>query len=155
MRQYYYADFKSLRFAYEEVKSFIELQIDEKVTSLNTKIEQDLGLAGDDTWGFVKKFVTTYKIDDSNFDYSKHFSSEADLFDLSTPILLLISTIMTMLLWIIRLITIGKINHTDELMFTNIKSGTLDIKFGDMLVWRLIQKCYLRTDLIIRIKYLK
>ena len=41
-------EFKTLRQAYIEVKAFIEEESASRVSSLNTKIEEDLGCAGDD-----------------------------------------------------------------------------------------------------------
>ena len=80
-------DFATLRQAYSEVKTFIEKETNDKVDSLNTKIEDDLGYAGDDNWELLQKFVTTYKLDTTGFDYSKHFLSEGELFDSSAGFL--------------------------------------------------------------------
>ncbi len=44
----YYSDFKTLRQAYLEVKKFLGAETGDTVTSVKTKIENDLGCAGDD-----------------------------------------------------------------------------------------------------------
>lgn len=95
-------DFKTLRQAYNEVKNFIETESASSVSSLNTKIEEDLGCAGDDNAELLEKFVTKYNLDITGFDYSKHFLSEGELFDSGTVLLMLLSLPFSLVFWLIK-----------------------------------------------------
>jgi hypothetical protein len=57
-----------LRLAYIEVKSFIENESGDAITSLNTRIENDLGIAGDDNLDLLEKFVAKYELGVTGFD---------------------------------------------------------------------------------------
>jgi hypothetical protein len=74
----YQADFKTLKHAYLEVKTFLEQESSGPVSSLQTKIENDLGMAGDDNAELLEKFVEKYQLNIEGFDYSKHFLSEVN-----------------------------------------------------------------------------
>jgi len=41
-----------------------------------TTLEKDLKITGDDAWEFIEAFGKEFKIDISDFDYSKYFASE-------------------------------------------------------------------------------
>lgn len=138
-------DFKTLRWAYEEVKLFLEKETLDKVSSLKTKIDLDLGCSGDDNWELLEKFVQNYQLNTTGFDYSKHFLSEAELFG-SGPALLTLLTLPALLVaWVIKVITLGKIDFT-KFEFLNPNRQTADLAFGDMLTWYLTGDYCLRTD---------
>jgi len=145
-------DFATLRQAYSEVKTFIEKETNDKVDSLNTKIEDDLGYAGDDNWELLQKFVTTYKLDTTGFDYSKHFLSEGELFDSSAGFLTLLGFPIVMIAWTIKILSFGKIDWTKKQLFPDWHRQTLDLTFGDMLTWYLTGKYNLRKDIRFRLK---
>jgi hypothetical protein len=84
-------DFKTLRQAYVEVKNFIEAESASHVSSLNTRIEEDLGCAGDDNADLLDRFITKYNLDITGFDYSTHFLSEGELFGSGVVLLRLLS----------------------------------------------------------------
>lgn len=132
-RQEYKADFTTLKSAYLEVKSFLENEGWEKVRSLSTTIENDLGLSGDDNYELLVKFTERYNLGYDNFDYSAHFLSEGELFDSTT------FTIQLLLLplYIIKLISFGKINLLPSSDYWH--RETLDLTFGDMVVWHLVK----------------
>ena len=65
------SDYKSLKLAYVEVKTFIEEAVGTEVNSLQTKIDEDLGCAGDDNYELIVKFVEKYNLDYTGFNYSK------------------------------------------------------------------------------------
>lgn len=144
-------DFKTLRQAYNEVKNFIETESASSVPSLNTKIEEDLGCAGDDNAEFLEKFVTTYNLDITGFDYSKHFLSEGELFDSGTVLLMLLSLPFMLVFWLIKIFTFGKINPTKVRLFPDLYRQTIDMTFGDMLTWYLTGKYNLRKDVVVRL----
>ena len=151
-QQIYYSDFKTLRQAYNEVKSFIEKETYDEVLSLNTKIESDLGCAGDDNWELLEKFVTKYKLDITGFDYSKHFLSEGELFGSGAALGKLLGLPIVIVLWLIKLVSFGKIDWTQKQIFPNWNRETSDMTFGDMLTWYLTQKYNLRKDVRVRLQ---
>jgi len=62
------------------VKSWNLIQPD-KIT-LDTLIEKDLGITGDDAIDFIEEFAKKFDVDIVSFDYSKYFGSEGiDIFD--------------------------------------------------------------------------
>lgn len=53
---------------------------------INTKIENDLGVSGDDAIDLLEKFSDKYNVDVSSFEFSKYFLSEGEI--ASPPIFL-------------------------------------------------------------------
>src|ERR1700749_5082413 len=102
-------EFDKLRHAYVTVKSFIESESYEKVKSLNTKIEEDLGLSGDDNLDLLKKFVKKFELDYKDFDYSKHFLSEGELYGSEAALTNLLALSIWLPLKTIELLTFNKI----------------------------------------------
>lgn len=140
-------DFATLRQAYNAVKAFIEEETFEKVDSLKTKIEDDLGCSGDNNWDLLQKFVTSYKFDTTGFDYSKHFMSEAELFDSSAAFLSLVGLPIFLIVWTIKILSFGNLDWTKRQLFPDWQRNTLDLTFGDMLTWYLTGKYNLRKDI--------
>jgi len=138
-----YMDFKSLRQAYVEVKAFIETEVGTEVTSLNTKIEDDLGCAGDDNYDLLDKFVTKYKLDYEDFDYSKHFLSEGEI---TWPLLQFLFLPIVLMMLILYRLTFGKINLNKVKLIHSWQRQTLDMTFGDMLTWYLAGNYCVRAD---------
>ena len=143
-------DFTTLRHAYMEVKSFIEKEAGEEVTSLDTRLEEDMGCSGDDNWELLEKFIARYNLDATGFDYSKHFLSEGELFGSLSAGLWLISLPIVILLWMIRILSIGKIDWTKKQIFPD--RQTLDLSFGDMLTWYLTGKYNLRSEVTVYLR---
>lgn len=50
--------------------------IDSKRLTLDTLIEKDLGITGDDAIDFMEEFAQEFDIDIISFNYSKYFGSE-------------------------------------------------------------------------------
>lgn len=132
-------EFSKLRHAYVTVKNFIESESWEKVNSLDTKIENDLGMAGDDNSELLEKFVGKFELDYKNFNYSKHFLSEGELFNSINSLL----TLLTLSVWIplktIELITLNKIK-LEKPNFNNYPERD-DLTFKEMITWY-IEKDY-------------
>ncbi len=147
-----FADFKTLRKAYIEIQNFLENETGVHVQSLETKIEENLGCAGDDNYDLLLKFITRYKPDTTGFDYSKHFLSEAELFGSSAVLFAILCTPIQMLAWLISLLTGCKINLTPLKLFPKPDQEKLDMSFGDMLTWYLTGKYCLRSDVQFRLK---
>ena len=147
-----HSDFKTLRQAYMEVKSFVEKEVGDEISSLKTKIEDDLGCAGDDNYELIEKFVTKYKLDVTGFDYSKHFLSEGELFDSGAALLTLLTLPLSIVFWLIKVLTFGKVDLNKANLFPNWQRQTTDLTFGDLLTWYLTRKYNLRTDVVVRLR---
>jgi hypothetical protein len=127
-------EFEKLRHAYVTVKHFLETQSYEKVTSLNNKVEADLGLSGDDNLELLEKFVSKFELDHKDFDYSKHFYSEGELFGSEAALLNLLSLLVWLPLKTIELLTFGKIK-LDKPIFNKRSREVSDLTFKDLLTW--------------------
>ncbi|NHM01567.1 DUF1493 family protein [Flavobacterium difficile] len=136
-------EFSKLRHAYITVKTFLETESWDKVKSLDTKIEKDLGLAGDDNAEMLEKFVKKFELENKNFDYIKHFLSEGELFNMSSSL----STLLTLSIWIplktIELITFNSVK-IEKPNFNNYPERD-DLTFKEMITWY-IEKDYVSTD---------
>ncbi len=148
----YDSDFKTLRQAYLEVKQFLETETGDTVISLKTQIDNDLGCVGDDTWELIEKFVTKYKLDPTGFDYSKHFLSEGELFGSGPALLTLLTLPLSIIIWLIRLLTIGKIDLSKKEIIPDWNRKTTHMTFGDLLTWYLTGKYNLRGNVRVSIK---
>ena len=140
------SDYKSLKLAYVEVKAFIE-EVGTEVNSLQTKIDEDLGCAGDDNYELLEKFIERYNLDYAGFDYSTHFLSEGELFSSLNSLLTLIALPIAITFWLIKVITGGKVDFFKTTLLPNWQRPTLDLTFGDMLTWYLRGKYSLRSTL--------
>lgn len=142
-------EFEKLRHAYVTVKHFIETEGYEKVTSLDNKVEADLGLSGDDNSELLDKFVTKFELDYKNFDYNKHFYSEGELFDSGAAI----ANLLTLSVWLplktIELITFNKVNLDKPKFPVTPDREVSDLTFKDLLTWY-IEKEYIPSE---KIKY--
>ena len=148
----YYSDFKTLRQAYIEVKSFLENETSDTVNSLKTKVEEELGCAGDDNLELLERFVAKYKLDSTGFDYAKHFLSEGELFGSGIVLLQILTLPIIVVFWLIKLLTIGKVDLTKKKLVPDWNRPTLDMTFGDMLTWYLTGKYNLRKCVTVILK---
>lgn len=135
-------DFGCARQAYIEVKTFIEVETSSKVSSLSTRIEDDLGCSGDDNYYLFEKFIAKYNLDCTDFDYSKHFLSEGELI---TPSWMVLALPIFIYVLIIRLLAFGNSKFFEINLFPPLQP-TLDMTFGDMLTWYLAGKYCLRSE---------
>jgi hypothetical protein len=142
-------EFEKLRHAYVTVKHFLETEGYEKVTSLDNKVEADLGLSGDDNSELLDKFVTKFELDHKNFDYDKHFYSEGELFSSEAAL----ANLLTLSIWLplktIELITFNKLKIDKPKFPVTPDREVSDLTFKDLLTWY-IEKEYIPND---KIKY--
>ena len=138
-------EFSKLRHAYITVKTFLESESWEKVKSLDTKIENDLGLAGDDNAELLEKFVEKFELEHTNFDYSKHFLSEGELFNSTTAFLTLLNLSVWIPLKTIELITLNNVK-IEKPNFNNYPERD-DLTFKEMIMWY-IENDYVSTKCV-------
>lgn len=144
-------EFAKLRHAYVTVKSFIDKEADgyNELKSLDTKINADIGLAGDDNLELLEKFVEKFELDYKNFEYNKHFYSEGELFGSGAAM----GNLLTLSVWLplktIELLTFNKVK-IDKPQFPGTPNREVtDLTFKDMLTWY-IEKEFKTSD---KIKY--
>lgn len=133
-----YIDFFTLREAYLEVKGFIETETYEKVHSLKLKLVENLGVAGDDNFDLLEKFVTKYKLDTKGFYYQEHFHTEYELFGSEQAFYNLIKVLMYALLTFLNILTFGKVKvNLIKLNMLDVQRQVTDMTVGDMVTWYL------------------
>jgi hypothetical protein len=151
-KQILYTDFRNLRRSYREVRSFLESETSEKDISLKSRIVKDLGCAGDDNWELLTKFVTKYNLKAEGFVYSDHFLSEGELFGSSAALWNLICIPVVIVLYLIKLVSLGRLDGTHTKLFSFWQRDSRDMTFGDILTWYIVGKYCLRTNIYIRLK---
>lgn len=138
-------EFSKLRHAYVTVKHFIESESLGKVKSLDTKIEGDLGMAGDDNLELLLKFVDQFELEYKNFNYSNHFLSEAELFNSKTALFMLLNLSVWIPLKTIELLTLNNIKL--DIPRFNYNTGKQDLTFRELITWY-IEKDYVPSETI-------
>lgn len=132
-------NFKRLREAYTEVKSFLEEECFEDVNSLRSRIVEDLGLLGNDNKKLILKFIRKYNLDRKEFKYRKYFLTENELFGAQSWFY----TLLTLPLEIIDLVLILVFNSRKRVT-PNMHRDTPGLTFGDLLTWYLAGEFKLR-----------
>src|SRR5688572_2860687 len=128
--------YSTLRKSFVVVKDFIENETGETVTSLDTKLAEDLKLWGYDNADLLERFVKKFNLDHKSFDYDKHFESEGELFS-SAPILTILSIIFLAPFKLVELLSFNKINFGLKVFWPGREIKPLDLTFRDMLTWYL------------------
>lgn len=141
--------YSEIRQSYQTVKDFIESESYTSVKSLNTRIEADLRMAGDDNYELLEKFVERFKLDYKDFDYPKHFKSEGELFGSGAALLTIISLIFWLPAKTIELISFNRI----KLFRREEKDKRLDLTFRDMLTWYIEGRYKLGNEVKYKIKH--
>jgi hypothetical protein len=144
-------EFAKLRHAYVTVKSFIDKEAEgyNKLKSLKTKIEADIGLSGDDNLELLEKFVKKFELDYKNFEYDKHFYSEGELFGSGAALVNLLTLSVWLPLKSIELLTFNKIKIDKPKFPVTRDREVSDLTFKDLLTWY-IEKEFQPSD---KIKY--
>lgn len=144
-------EFSKLRHAYLVVKNFIESESHEKLKNLNTKIEEDLYFSGDDNYELLIQFIEKFELDYSNFDYSKHFFSECELFDSTAALVNLLTLSVWLPLKAIELLTFNTI-QLEKPNFGEPVEKRLDLSFKDLITWYIEKEYQLSSGIVYRIK---
>ncbi len=77
--------------------------------------------------------MTKYKLDATGFDYSKHFLSEGELFGSGAALLRILTLPIVIIIWLIKLLTLGKVDLNHTQVFPDWNRKTTDMTFGDIL----------------------
>ena len=105
-----------------------------------------MGFEGDDSWELREKFVSRYQLDVEGFEFTKHFLSEGEIAGSDTAFLELVFLPIRLLIWLIKLVSFGRVDLTKDHKFPDIYRDTLDMSFGDLLTWYLTGKYSLRKE---------
>ncbi len=139
-------DFSKLRFAYAVLKTFLENESGEKVLNLKTKIEEDMGMMGDDSYDLIARFVEKFELDYQDFDFEKHFYSEGELMDPGMVVLNLLTLSIWLPLKVLELLTFNQLNiYKPE--FQKAERETTDMTFKDLLTWYIEGKYATEQDI--------
>ncbi len=127
-------EFSKLKLAYVAVKGFLEEEAFEKIQSINDKIDDDLGLSGDDNYDMLIKFVNKFELDYSDFKYDDHFYSEGELFGSEAAFW----NFLTLSIWVplktIELLTLNKLHFRKPSFYTP-NRAVKDLTFREMVNW--------------------
>ncbi|MFA6261973.1 MAG: DUF1493 family protein [Bacteroidia bacterium] len=145
-------EFTKLRHAYIMFKKFLESESLEKVKSLETSVEGDLGLVGDDNYELLTKFVMRFELNHGDFDYDKHFLSEGELFNAEIALLNLSTLSVRLPLKTIELLTLNnlKLNKPN---FHKANRDVSDLTFKDLLTWYIEKEYQSRDSLKYKIRF--
>lgn len=138
-------EFSLLRKSYITVRDFIEEESGCRIKSLNTRIEEDLSLSGDDNLELIEKFVSKFNLEFGEFDYSKHFMDEMELFSSEAAFYNIIKMIVWIPLKLIELLSFNKFRLTESFWARSRK--TLDLSFREMLTWYIEGKFRLGNEM--------
>ncbi len=148
----YYIDFKTLRHVHNEIRSFLQEWSFVKVESVNDRICNDLGCAGDDAYDLLSKFVTQYKLDTKGFDFSKHFLSEGELFGNYGWFVFFITLPIWVVYFILKLVTLNKVRIKRPELYSIFYRDTTDMTFGDLITWYVTGKYNTRQEVKLVLK---
>jgi hypothetical protein len=136
--QYKELPFSQLRHAYTTVKQFIEDETGCEIDSLQNKIEEHLGIAGDDTEELLGKFIKQFGLSSEGFEFDKHFYSEGELFG-SEPVLTnIVIMVIKVVMWLIKILSFKHIRFNNNLQwYRPLDREVSDLTFKQMLTWYL------------------
>lgn len=143
--------FEELRNSYNEIKDLLEDFSGDKVNNLDSRLAEDLSLWGDDNYDFLVMFIEKYQLNHDEFDYSKYFLSEGELFNSEESLKFLIYLPFIIASRICKLFLPNKKN-----IFEGFENDSpyeqKDLTFGDLVAWKLKGEFCLRKELQIELK---
>lgn len=145
--QEYHTSFSSLRASYIEVQAFLKEQACEEITGLNTDIEEGLHIAGDDTYELIEKFIITYEVNAEGINLYDYFLSEGEQFDETFAPLYLITFPISIVIYLLFLISFGRINYTNVQLVPEYGRKTKGMKFAELIIWHSTGKFTPRSEI--------
>ena len=143
-------NYRDIKDSYLEIKFFLEDASREKVTNLNIKIAEDLGLWGDDNYDLLVEFIDKYKVDFKSFDYIKHFESEGELFNSTGVLIALICLPFQIIAWILKRFFPNIKTNLDTPLIPK-ENQRKDLTFGDLIASKLKGEFCLRKNVKIEL----
>jgi len=136
--QYKELPFSKLRQAYTTAKQFIEDETGCEIDSLQNKIEEHLGIAGDDTEELLDRFIKQYGLSADGFEFDKHFYSEGELFGSGPVLTNIVIMIIKVVMWLIEILSIKQIQFNNKPnWYRPLDREVSDLTFKQMLTWYL------------------
>lgn len=134
--QYKELPFTQLRQAYTTVKQFIEDETGCEIDSLHNKIEEHLGIAGDDTEELLGKFIKQFGLITEGFEFDKHFYSEGELFGSGPFLTNIVIMIIKVVMWLIEILSFKQIRFNNKPdWYRPLDREVSDLTFKQMLTW--------------------
>jgi hypothetical protein len=134
--QYKELPFSQLRQAYTTVKQFIEDETGCEIDSLQNKIEEHLGIAGDDTEELLDKFVKQFGLSTEGFNIDKHFYSEGELFGSGPALYNIFIMPVKLVIWVIEVLSFKQIHFNNKPQWYRPSDREVsDLTFKQMLTW--------------------
>ena len=134
MREEKLVEFAKLKLAYITVKSFLEKESIENVTSLKVKIAEDLIMLGDDNYYMLEKFVEKFELNHDDFEYDNYFHSEGEIADPTIALFNLLTLSVWLPLKTIELLTLNNLKIKKP-SFHKPERKVVDMTFKDLLTW--------------------
>jgi Protein of unknown function (DUF1493) len=142
--------FSDLRKAYVIVRDFIQYESGMDVKFLDSRIDQDLGISGDDNYELLEKFVEKFQLDHDKFDYLKHFYSEGELFGSGAVLINMLTLPYWLFIKAMDFLTLHRFKLSQKLFKSNYER--LDLSFRDMITWYIEGKYKLASDVKYQLK---
>jgi len=139
-------EYTKLKHAYLIVKSFLESEGYNKIKSLRSRIDADLGLSGADNLELLKKFVDQFELDYTHFKYGEHFHTEGELYNSISALINALLFPIWLPLKTIELLTLNKIKIRKPGFYKPVRP-VKDLTFKDLVTWY-IEKEYKPADSI-------
>ncbi len=140
MRQFimikeYHTSFSLLRRSYIEVKEFLEQESGEEIVSLDGDIEDQLGIAGDDTYELIEKFVTSFGLKADEVILSDHFLSESEQFGAGQALLVFLSVPFIIISYLLKFASFEKVDMTKISLLSSSSRRLKGMTFADLIIW--------------------
>ncbi len=146
IRQLPYIELKD---AYQTVKCFVEGQTHAKIYSLRGDIEEQLGIAGDDTEELLEKFIKTFGLSANGFAFDEHFYSEGEQFGSGPLLINFIVLIVKVFIGLIEILSFKPVKFACQPNWHRPSERKVSgLTFKQMLTWYL-EKDFVKAENIV------
>jgi len=155
MERYKEVSFGRLRSAYITVNDFVFQETRKQSLSLETRIEEDITIAGDDVLELLEKFVETFNLRFDTFNYNEHFYSEGELFGSPAVLKLMFGSILYLALLVFLPFTKTQLDHFIHRFWKKFSSPQVakkDLSMRELIIWYLEGQYIAPSQIHYRIK---